>query len=181
MLPIRFLLILEGSRQPLETVHDTLTIDSASRLNEPVAVPEQGQPQLVSDLGGVQGARHVLLVGEHQETGVSQTVVCQDPLQLLPRLLHPQAVGTVHHEDDAVAVVKVVLPQRSYLGLAPDVPDSEVDVFVLHCLHVKADGRNCGDNLAQLQLVQHGRLAGIVEAEHDDSTRSSREESFYQG
>ena len=68
-------------------------------------------------------------------------------------------------------------PQRSDLVLAAHVPDGEVDVLVLDALHVEANGGDGGDHLAQLELVQHGGLAGIVQAKHNDPCRRRREES----
>ena len=99
--------------------------------------PLLSQPQLLSDLSGVHGARHVLLVSEHQQIGVPHTIISQHLLQLLPSLLHPETVRTVHHIDDRISVLVVMLPEGSDLGLASNVPDSETDVFVLHGLNSK--------------------------------------------
>ena len=60
-------------------------------------------------------------------------------------------------------------PQRTDLVLTADVPNSKADVLVLHSLHVEADGGDGGDHLAKLELVEHGGLAGVVEAKQKNA------------
>ena len=60
-------------------------------------------------------------------------------------------------------------PERAELVLAADVPHGERDVLVLHGLDVEANGGDGRDDLAQLELVEDGRLAGGVEADHQDA------------
>ena len=55
------------------------------------------------------------------------------------------------------------------LVLSPHVPDGEADVFVLHRLHVEADGGDGGDHLAQLELIQDGGLPRGVQAHHQNA------------
>ena len=55
-------------------------------------------------------------------------------------------------------------PQGSDLVLTSDIPDGEVDVLVLDRLDVEPDGGDGGDDLAELELVEDGGLAGGVEA-----------------
>ena len=45
-------------------------------------------------------------------------------------------------------------PQGSDLILTTNIPHSEADVLVLHSLHVEPDGRDSGDDLTELQLVE---------------------------
>ena len=101
-------------------------------------------------------------------------------MELLPGLLEPGPVGAVHHEDESVAVGVVVLPQRADLGLAAHIPDGEADVLVDDALYVEADGGDGGDNLPQLQLVQHRGLPSVVQAKHHDPGRGVAEESVHQ-
>ena len=151
-------------------------LENISDLYEPLPLPPIPQSQLLSHLCCGGGVGHVLLVVEDEQGGVPQPVVVQHAVQLLLRLGKPAPVLAVHHEDDGVTVLEVVLPQRPDLGLAAHVPDGEVDVLVLHALHVEADGGDGGDHLAQLELVQHGRLAGVVQPQHDDPGRAGRGE-----
>lgn len=60
-------------------------------------------------------------------------------------------------------------PQRPDLVLAADVPDVKLDVLVGDGLDVEADGGDGSDVLAELELVEDGRLAGGVEAEHEEA------------
>lgn len=46
-------------------------------------------------------------------------------------------------------------PQRSYLVLAADIPDVELDVLVCYRLDVETDSRNGGNILIELQLVEN--------------------------
>ncbi len=48
-------------------------------------------------------------------------------------------------------------------------PDIEFDVLVGDGLHVETDCGDRVDGLAQLELVQDGRLARRVQAQHEDS------------
>lgn len=60
-------------------------------------------------------------------------------------------------------------PQRTNLVLATNVPHIKLDVLVGDGLDVEAHGRNGGDVLAQLELVQDGSFAGGVETEHEEA------------
>ena len=55
-------------------------------------------------------------------------------------------------------------PERSDLVLTADVPNRERDVLVLDRLDVEADCGDCGDDLAELQLVENGGLSGGIES-----------------
>ena len=111
----------------------------------------------------------ILLVGKDEQQTVLHLVIIDDPVQLLPRLVHPGAVARVNDEDEALGAAEVVPPQRPDLVLAADVPDVEFHVLVGDGLDVEADGRDGGDVLPELELVQDGRLAGGVEAEHQEA------------
>ena len=37
-----------------------------------------------------------------------------------------------------------------------------------HCLHVKADSRNCGDVLVEFQLVNNCCFTSVVQPQHED-------------
>lgn len=64
---------------------------------------------------------------------------------------------------------EVVPPQGPDLVLTANVPDIKFDVFVGDSLDVEADGGDCGDVLAKLQLVEDGGLAGSIESQHEQS------------
>ena len=63
--------ILELCAEPLEALDEPLARGGAGGLDEPLAAAQPGQPQLLGDLGGAEGLRQVLLVGEHQQHSVS--------------------------------------------------------------------------------------------------------------
>ena len=110
-----------------------------------------------------------LFVGKDQEHGVSQLVLLEHAVQLVAGLANSLAIVAVHDKDEALRVLEIVAPQRTDLVLAADVPHGEADVLVLDRLDVEADGGNGGDDLAQLELVQNGRLTGRVQADHQNS------------
>ena len=56
-------------------------------------------------------------------------------------------------------------PEGSDLVLTADVPHRERDVLVLHRLDVEADRGDGGDDLAELQFVEDGRLSGGIESD----------------
>lgn len=118
---------------------------------------------------GLHGVGEVLLVGEDQDDGVLHLPVVDDPVELLPRLVDPVPVGTVHHENQPLGAGVVMSPERPDLVLAAHIPHVELDILVGDRLHVEPDGGDGGDGLSQLQLVQDGRLTGGVKSEHQYS------------
>ena len=73
------------------------------------------------------------------------------------------SVVGVYDEDEPLRVLEVMSPEWPDLVLATDVPHGEADVLVFHGLHVEPNGRDCRDDLAQLELVQNGRFSGGVQ------------------
>ena len=59
--------------------------------------------------------------------------------------------------------------RRGCAGAGGRTPHGEGDVLVLHRLHVEADRRNRGDDLAELELVEDGGLSGCVQPHHQDT------------
>lgn len=122
------------------------------------------ESQFLSQLTRAHRIRQVLLVGKHQNHRVPQLVLIEHVVQFPLRLHHALPIVRVHHEDEALCVLEVVAPQRPNLVLAAHVPHREADVFVLHRLHVEADGRNGRDDFAEFEFVEDRGLAGGVEA-----------------
>ena len=60
-------------------------------------------------------------------------------------------------------------PQCAELLLAADIPNSERDVLILQRLHIEANRRHRALRLPELQSIEYGRLAGVVEAKHEDA------------
>ena len=60
-------------------------------------------------------------------------------------------------------------PETTDLVLASNIPDREINILVLHCLHVEADGRNGGQYFTQLELVEDCRLSSRIQTDHEDS------------
>lgn len=60
-------------------------------------------------------------------------------------------------------------PQRPNLILTTNIPDVEFYILVGDCLDVESDGGDCGDVLAELELVENGRLSGGVKTQHEQA------------
>lgn len=80
----------------------------------------------------------ILLVGEHQQNGISEFVFVQHALQLLPGFDDTVSIVAVDDEDDTLGVLEVMAPQRTDLVLTTDIPHRELDVLVLDRLDVEA-------------------------------------------
>lgn len=145
-------------RQPVETLVKALSGRGARALDEPVTLTKAVQAKLIRDLSRIHRVWQVLLVREDEQHRVAQLILVQHAVQFIARLADTVAIVGVHHEDHTLCVLEVVLPQRPDLVLATHVPHGERNVFVLHRLHVEANGRDCRDDLAKLQLIQNGGL-----------------------
>jgi hypothetical protein len=78
-------------------------------------------------------APDVHLVGEHEDGQVPlgpDVLVSEQRLELVARHHQPQAVGRVDHENDALAVFVVVLPQLAVPALPRHVERRESHIFV---------------------------------------------------
>lgn len=78
-----------------------------------------------------------MLVGEHQEKGVTEFILVQHALQLLTGLDDTVTVIAVDNENDTLGVLEVVSPERTDLVLTTDVPDGELNVLVFDGLDVE--------------------------------------------
>ena len=58
-------------------------------------------------------------------------------LKLFDSAPYTISVRRVEYKDECICVVEIMLPQRSQLFLASNVPDSEYNVFVLYFLDVE--------------------------------------------
>ena len=74
-----------------------------------------------------------------------------------------------------------VLPNRSYFSLTADIPLGEADMLVLNSLHIEPDVGYGGPHFPQLEFVQHGCLASIVQAKHPNPGWSCGKESVNEG
>ena len=62
-----------------------------------------------------------MLVGEYQDDAIPHLPVVDDPVELLPGLVDPVAVGAVHDEDETLRPGVVMPPEGSDFILASDV------------------------------------------------------------
>mmetsp|Transcript_13 Transcript_13/g.41 ORF Transcript_13/g.41 Transcript_13/m.41 type:complete len:243 (-) Transcript_13:27-755(-) len=171
----------EVGAQPVEALEETLTRVRAAPLHEPLAAADEVRLALeaedLDDLRRRQALRQVLLVAQHEERRARERRVAQQAVQLALRGAHALAIVGVDDVDDRVGAVVVVLPQLAELLLATDVPHMELDILVLDGVDVEADRRDGLLHLVQLELLQDGRLAGGVEADHEDGGVLLREEA----
>jgi len=160
--------LAERVAQPFETFVKTVTRGSAGGLDVPSTLSETVETKLIGDFGGVHGIGQILFVGKDKEKGVTQLILVEHALKFLTCLDNTVPVVGVDDEDNALGVLEIMPPQGSDLVLATDVPHCELDVLVLDGFDVKANGRNRGNNLAQLQLVQDGGFSSSIKTNHQD-------------
>jgi len=119
------------------------------------------------------GDRHrigqVLLVRVDQDRNTVHTLIGDDHIEGLPALLNAVGIVAVNNIDESLGVLEVVGPEVAQLELTADVPGLELDVLVLKGFHVEANRWNRVDCLVELHLVKDGRLAGGVEAKHEQA------------
>ncbi len=108
--------------QLFDTLVQALTGNGARGLDMPVVTrAERFEAEKCLDLGNVQRAREVLLVGQHEDGDVARVLADLEQLQL--GLLQSILFGGVDDEDDAVSATCVRPPKRSQLFLTADVPN----------------------------------------------------------
>lgn len=64
-----------------------------------------------------------------------------------------------------------------YSLLTANVPDGHGEILELHLLDIEPNGRDGGDDLVELQLVQDGGLPGGVQPKHADAGRRRAEQA----
>eukprot|EP00413_Alexandrium_margalefii_P015357 CAMPEP_0204533932 /NCGR_PEP_ID=MMETSP0661-20131031/12579_1 /ASSEMBLY_ACC=CAM_ASM_000606 /TAXON_ID=109239 /ORGANISM="Alexandrium margalefi, Strain AMGDE01CS-322" /LENGTH=327 /DNA_ID=CAMNT_0051540351 /DNA_START=136 /DNA_END=1118 /DNA_ORIENTATION=- len=159
----------ESARQPIQALIEAVACRRTRRLDEPLAVAQVVQSQLLGDIRCSHRVRQVLLVGKHEDHRVAHLLLVQHLGELLPGVLDAVAVVAVHDEDQPVGALVVVAPERPDLVLAADVPNGEIQILVLNRLDIEADGRDRGNHLAKLKLVKYRRFACGVKPYHQDS------------
>jgi hypothetical protein len=162
-------MLSQGVAEPFQTLVETITGSSTSRLDVPGTLAERVKTKLVGDLGGVHGVGKILLVGEDKEKGVAELILVEHALQLLTGLYNTIPIVGVDDEDDTLGVLEVVPPQRANLVLPANIPYGELNVLVLNSLDVETDGGDGSDNFTELELVENSSLSGSIETNHQDS------------
>ncbi len=99
---------------------------------------------------------------------ICQNVVClylflQELVQLGLAVLDPPLVCRVDHPDEPVRGLEVVPPVGAERLLPAHVPDVEAEPVVLHSLDVEAQRGRDGVHVLAVELLQHCRLAGVVQ------------------
>ncbi len=150
--------LLEGRRQPIQALVESVPSGGAARLDIPLSVSEAVQAQLVGHLGSGHGVGEILLVGEHQQDRVTELVLIEHSVQLITGGVDTISIVRVNDEDKALGVGVVVSPEGADLVLSSDIPHSKANVFIFNSLDVEADGRDGGHHVTELQLVQNGGL-----------------------
>jgi len=159
-------LLGEIVREPVKTLVETITRGGAGSLHVPLAGADVVKAELVSDLSDRHSLRKILLVGEHEEDGIAELVLTKHLVKLVVSLSDTLAIVGIDHKDQTLGVLEVVSPEGTDLILTSHIPHGEVDVLVLHSLHIETDCGNCCDDLTELQLVQNGSLTGGVKTYH---------------
>lgn len=160
---------LDVGGHPVKTLVEALGGGGAAALNEPVALAEGVEAELLGDVGGGHGVGEILLVGEDEEDSVAELILGEHLLELITGLADTIAIVGINNEDNTVGVLEVVAPEGAELILSSDVPHGELEVLVLNGLNIEANGGNSGDDLAELELEEDSGLTGGIEADHEDA------------
>lgn len=107
--------LLQGSRQPIQALVETIAGGSTARLDVPSSSTEVVETKLVGHLRCAHRIWQVLLVGENQENRLSQLVLIQHAVQFIASSINTVAIVRVHHEDETLSILVVVPPQRADL------------------------------------------------------------------
>lgn len=78
-----------------------------TNLNVPSPLSQTMETKLVCDFSGIHRVRQVLLVGEHQEKGITEFILIEHPLKLLASLSHTFPVIGVNDKDDTLCVLEI--------------------------------------------------------------------------
>ena len=170
--------LLDVAGEPVEALVESLGGGGAATLEEPGALTEGVEAELLGDIGGGHGLGEILLVGEDEEDGVAELILGKHLLELITGLSDTSRVVGVDDEDNTIGVLEVVTPEGAELILTSHIPHGELEVLVLDGLHVESDGGDGGDALAELQLVQDGGLTGGIETDHKDADLLLAEEGL---
>mmetsp|Transcript_36565 Transcript_36565/g.63091 ORF Transcript_36565/g.63091 Transcript_36565/m.63091 type:complete len:231 (+) Transcript_36565:297-989(+) len=168
---IVLVLAVQGILQPVQTLVQAIACSGARGLDEPAPIVWEGtEPEFVGHLGRGHGVRQVLLVGEDEKWHTLELLFPIHFIKLLLGFSDAVAVVAVHDEDQGVALLVVVAPERPKLVTAADVPNRKADerlhAFVLDSLEVETDGRYGCNDLPHPQFVEHGRLTCSIQANH---------------
>ena len=136
--------------QPVETLVQPLTRRCNTRLDARRVLGHVCQLESLAELVGRQRVRLVLFVGVHEQLGLRELVGLKDQVQSLFGLVNAGHVGSIDDKDDGGGVGVVAAPVGADRGLAAEIPDVEVEVFVGYGFDVEADCRDRGDDLTDL-------------------------------
>lgn len=75
----------------------------------------------------------------------------------------------VHHINDAILVFVMVLPETAYGHLPAHLPDSHGPPTNFNALHIETIGGGSLDTFLELELVEDGGFAGVVDSGHNDT------------
>merc|ERR1711892_1528805 len=158
--------ILKLRRKPIESLVETIARGGTCCLCMPLALAEIVQAKLICDFGCVHSIWQILFIGKHQQHRIAQLVLVQHAHEFFACFADTLPIIRINDKNESLRILKVMTPQGPNLVLSANVPHGERDIFVLDCFDVETNGRNSGDNLAQLQLVQNRRFSGRIKPDH---------------
>ena len=134
---MRLGVVLDHLGEIRETLDEALTVGGAAALNVPGPVLHVVHTHLVSNLGGGEGTRQVLLVGQDQEDGIFKFGCAKNVLELLGGSVYALHIGTVDDVHKGVTVAVVVPPEDANLVLAANIPHLEPQLANLNSFGIE--------------------------------------------
>jgi len=160
---------LDVLAEPVHALVESVAARGIGCLYLPGPIAKHGEAERLRNLRHSHCVWEVHFVGVDKEGHSVHRFVLENEIQRLGTLGNAVGVVAVDNIDEALGVLKVVVPQVAKFELTADVPAVEREVLVLERLHVKADRRDGVHCLVQFHLVEDGGLAGGVEAEHQEA------------
>ena len=154
-------LVLQGLSEPFKPFHNTISSQGTSRLHMP-CLSRLMKSQCLHNLDWLY-SRHINLIGQNQNRTIFQLLSIYHTLKCVLGHLKPISVTCIQNINDGLRIVIVVMPEISQFGLSSDVPDCELEAFVVDFLHIKADGRNWVNVLFEFHLVEDCGFSGVVQ------------------
>jgi len=134
---MRLGVVLDHLGEIRETLDEALTVGGAAALNVPGPVLHVVHTHLVSNLGGGEGTRQVLLVGQDQEDSIVKLGGMKHVLKLLSGDVHSLHISAVNDVHEGITVVEVMPPQCADLVLAANIPHLEPQLANLNSFGIE--------------------------------------------
>ena len=153
---------------PVHSIEQTVTRNSAAGHDAPIAVLHSlllVKFEHFSDFLRRQGAGHILLVAENEQSCSSQFFLTEQLGQLPLAVLESEFVAAIDYPDQSIRLLEVIAPVRADRRLSSDIPDVQLEPIVLDRLNLESKCRGDFRRVFAQELLHNRRLPSVVKAE----------------